>query len=182
MRLSIEKLRLLLTYDQHSGVLTWKRRARELFKTDGSHKGWNTAHAGKSTGGPDPRGYLRVSIGGYPYLAHHLAWAIAYGEWPGVIDHINRNRADNRIENLRKCSHSENQHNRVQCRTNKSGYKGVSFHAQRNRWRATIFLNSKQRHLGLFDTPDAAHRAYCAAAKLLHADFANFGSPVTAAK
>ena len=87
-------------------------------------------------------------------------------------DHINHDTLDNRDENLRIATPSENQHNRVVPSNNKSGFKGVSWHNQRNKWRADIQISGKGKYLGLFSTPDAAFAAYCMAAKQLHGDFA----------
>ncbi|CDY79502.1 Phage-associated homing endonuclease [Caballeronia glathei] len=109
------------------------------------------------------------------------AWAIYYGEFVPLIDHKNLVPSENWIDNLRKATHSQNQHNRSLSKNNKSGFKGVCWHAQNRKWRAYIVVNWKQRHLGLFDTPEEAHLAYCKAADELHGLFANHGGiPVTA--
>ena len=90
-------------------------------------------------------------------------------------DHIDGNGLNNRRDNLRACSRSENMHNRGAYATNMSGFKGVSWHKQRGKWQAQIKFNGKNRHLGLYSTPEEAHQAYCRAAIDLHGDFANFG-------
>lgn len=182
MQLSIEKVRECFEYDPSTGAFKWRSRPVEHFSSAASQRRWNGAHAGKPAGSKGRLGYILINVGGYPFFAHKLAWAYIFGEWPEILDHINRDTGDNRIVNLRKCTRSQNQHNRAACITNKSGFKGVSYHKQRGAWRATIYVNSRQKHLGLFKTPDAAHAAYCDAAKLLHADFANFGTPMTAAE
>lgn len=167
-------LREALDYDPETGILKWKVRPLHHFKNSIAQKRWNSKYPGKVTGCPDPDGYLRVNIHGTPYLAHQLAWAIYYGEFEPIIDHKNRKSNDNRICNLRKATTSDNQHNRSMCRTNTSGYKGVSWCKSSHKWRATIFVNWKQKHLGVFETKETAYAAYCAAAKELHGDFACF--------
>lgn len=92
-------------------------------------------------------------------------------------DHRDGNGLNNRRENLRACSDGQNKRNRCVQANNTSGFKGVSWHKQREKWRAVIEINYKQKHLGLFTTPEAAHAAYCAAASELHGDFANYGIP-----
>lgn len=90
-------------------------------------------------------------------------------------DHINGNRSDNRRENLRSCSHAENQRNAKKNSNNSSGFKGVSFDKQHKKWVAQISINGKGSRIGFFSTPEAAHSAYCAAALKHHGEFANFG-------
>lgn len=92
------------------------------------------------------------------------------GEW---VDHINGDGLDNRRENLRLATPSQNMQNVGKRSHNTSGYKGVS--SCGSRWRATIRVNGKQKHLGVFATPELAHAAYCESADKLHGDFANYG-------
>ena len=89
-------------------------------------------------------------------------------------DHINHNTLDNRDENLRIATRSENGRNRGANANNTTGFKGVTWDKDRMKWRARIMLNRKMIHLGLFVTPEAAHSAYCEAAKQYHGDFAQF--------
>lgn len=91
------------------------------------------------------------------------------------VDHINNNSLDNRRENLRVCTNRQNQRNRGKYSTNTSGYKGVSFIKHLNKWGARISLKSEYKHLGVFDTPEDAHKAYCEAAKEYHGEYANYG-------
>lgn len=88
------------------------------------------------------------------------------------IDHINGNTMDNRRSNLRIATHAENVRNRLAQRNNKSGYKGVYFHARSQRWRATIQHEGKRHYLGSFDTAELASAAYTAAADRLYGAFA----------
>lgn len=95
---------------------------------------------------------------------------------PGMVtDHINRDKLDNRRSNLRVCSASENQHNRVANKHNTSGYKGVSWHKRIGKWQAKITVRNKLKHLGYYLTPELAHEFYCLAADILHGEYANHG-------
>jgi len=89
------------------------------------------------------------------------------------IDHINGNRADDRIQNLRLATRTEQQWNVGKTKRNKSGHKGVSFYKRLNKWRADIRINGKQKNLGYFETAKEASNAYQEAAKALHKHFKN---------
>jgi len=95
---------------------------------------------------------------------------------PSKVDHINGNPLDNRKENLRVCTNSQNLMNRGRPRSNTSGMKGVSWDKRENKWRATIIKDQKQRFLGYFRNPEEAYEVYCLAADMLHGEFANHGS------
>jgi hypothetical protein len=89
------------------------------------------------------------------------------------VDHRNGARADNRRENLRLATHTENSLNRGKASHNRSGFKGVTKHPLcKDKWQARIRFNGKQRHLGLFDTAEDAHEFYCLAADMVHGEFA----------
>lgn len=93
-----------------------------------------------------------------------------------LVDHINGDGLDNRRSNLRICSKSENLRNRGKPASNTSGYKGVAWSKAAGKWQAYITVEGKRKHLGLFETPEAGHAAYCEAATKLHGEFANFGA------
>lgn len=104
-------------------------------------------------------GHISVSIGDTRYLAHRLIWALCTGEDPGnsQIDHINGNRSDNRIENLRKVTHQQNGMNRSRAQRNSaSGLIGVYPHKATGKWEASITHNRKSIFLGLHETKEAA--------------------------
>ena len=88
------------------------------------------------------------------------------------VDHIDNNKLNNRVENLRWCSRLQNQWNKGKPVRNKSGYKCVSFRKDRNKWRSQITINNKTTHLGCFDTAEEAYTAYCKKAIELHGEFA----------
>jgi hypothetical protein len=108
-------------------------------------------------------------------LLHRLVAAMYFGLYAikdKTIDHINGNKLDNRIENLRICTQAENTRNRRMSVNNKSGFKGVSFNKNSNKWRAFIMIDRKQIHLGYFDDVLLAAKAYDEAAKLYHKKYA----------
>jgi hypothetical protein len=162
--ITAERLRELLDYDGETGVFRWR-----------SNRG-RMAKLGQQAGSSNSSGYVLIRIDGKDYRAHRLAWLHVNGAWPqDEIDHINCNRSDNRIGNIREASHSQNNANRPRYKNNRSGFKGVAWHAKTGRWRAEIRLSRRSRHLGLFDTPEAAHSAYMDAASRLFGEFARAG-------
>lgn len=119
------------------------------------------------------RGYVHVNIKGMVYKEHILVWNYFNGDVPNdmQIDHIDGNRSNNRIENLRICSSFDNQHNRKKNKNNTSGYKGVT--KVKNRWTAEIMCNSTKHRLGIFDTKELAAIAWNEASIKLHGVFAH---------
>lgn len=96
-------------------------------------------------------GYIGLNVGNRSYYAHRVAWMFVHGRWPASdIDHINRDKSDNRIANLREATRSENQRNHPLSVTNTSGHKGVRMNKRRGVWVAYIRINTKQTHLGSF--------------------------------
>jgi len=117
-------------------------------------------------------GYFKISINYRGYYAHRLAWLYVHGVFPPAdTDHINGDRGDNRIKNLRAATRRENTHNSKARSDNAAGYKGVSRHRPTGKWRAVIHDNGKQVSLGLFPSPQAASQAYRNAASELHGEF-----------
>lgn len=90
-----------------------------------------------------------------------------------IVDHKNNNPLDNRKSNLRICTHAENLRNRGKAANNKSGYKGVSWAVHAGKWQASICKNYKSYHLGLFEDPKEAHKAYIKASKTLHEEYSH---------
>lgn len=126
------------------------------------------------------RKYIRICHGGKFYYAHRIAWILFHKRKipkQFVIDHINGNGTDNRIENLRVCNMKENARNQRPQKSNTSGYRGVSFVRSRNKYKAYIFVNNKQIHIGYFQKAFDAAIAYDRHSRLLHGEFGktNFG-------
>lgn len=174
-----KELRQLLRYEPETGKFFWKERPVEMFSGKSQpperiHANWSARFLGKEAfTSTNQDGYKESHVRGKCLRAHRVAWAIYYGEWPkGEIDHINGVRDDNRIANLRDSEHCENMRNGLLRADNKSGLKGVSWDSESNRWRAQIMANGKKKNLGRFDCPNAAHAAYCEAAKKYHGEFA----------
>lgn len=120
-------------------------------------------------------GYIGIYIQKKYHWAHRIIWTIFNGEIPEelFIDHIDGNRSNNLIENLRLCTTQENAYNRGKQSNNKSGYKGVSFHKQKQKWVAQIKLEGKNKFLGFFVNPEDAYEAYCAKAIEHYGEFAS---------
>lgn len=132
-------------------------------------------NAGKRAGYLRPDGYRSVASGGKNYLEHRVVWFLCTGSHPdGPIDHVNLIKSDNRFENLRLCTLSENQANRAVTKRSTSGLKGVYWHNKDKRWWAKIQVRGKASYLGQFDTPEEAHRAYMIAAEEAFGEFSRF--------
>ena len=177
----IALLRRLLAYDPASGTLTWKARTPDLFsdgKQTAEHRcnKWNSRFAGKpALGAAHNKGYRRGRIFGRAYKAHRVAFALHHGAWPAdQIDHINGDRTDNRIANLRSVDNATNGRNAARPVTNTSGHVGVVWHKARGKWQARINADGKRKHLGYFDDFDAACSAR-AAAEVKHGYHQNHG-------
>lgn len=139
--LTPERVRELLHYDPQYGEFWW------LVNRGASVKALDKAASGKHLTGNDR--YVFIQLDGHAYAAHRIAWLYYYGEWPKVaLDHINGNRRDNRIENLREANCVENNRNRSIARHNTSGCKGVSWDKSYGGWRADIKVNYKRIRLG----------------------------------
>ena len=127
---------------------------------------------GKIAGCNDPHGYSVITIKQRHYFAHRLAWLYVYGVWPEKeIDHINRVRNDNRIQNLREASHEENGRNISQPRK-RVGLRGTTYSKRRHAWVAQIGVKGRNLFLGHYNTTEDAHQAYLAAVAKYHGDFA----------
>lgn len=121
---------------------------------------------------------VRINKKGYWMLMHRVILSrkmersLAANE---LVDHINGDPLDNRRSNLRLATASQNLHNIGRSSANTSGYKGVSWDRRRKKWRARIKKDGKEKHLGLFDTPEEAFEAYCKAGPEYHGEFFNPG-------
>jgi hypothetical protein len=129
---------------------------------------------GKPTGYKMKSGYLQVGIYSRLEYAHRIIFLMFYGYLPDEVDHISGDRTNNKIENLRASILMTNQWNRKMKAINTSGYKGVYWHKQRERWHASIEVNHKKYSLGLHDTAEQAADAYMRASIALHGEYSLF--------
>ena len=160
--LTAERLREALDYNPATGELVWKINPPRKKNFVGRRAGSRLA-----------TGYLGVTIDQRKCLAHRLAWLHAHGQWPvGQIDHLNGDRSDNRISNLRDVPQKVNLENRRNVRAGKktSRLLGVfPVESRRNPWGAAIRVERKKIHIGVFPSEEAAHAAYLEAKRRLHA-------------
>lgn len=176
---SPEVLRQLLRYEPETGKLFWKERGTEWF-ADARYKAevnavwWNRKWSGaEALTADNGAGYRTGRVLGLKVKAHRVAFAIYHGKWPnGEVDHINGDTSDNRINNLRDATKSENMRNRALHSNNTSSIKGVSWRKDVKKWSAQIYVDRKQIHLGYFDDMEEAARVRAAAAAKYHGEFA----------
>lgn len=161
--ISQNRLKEVLSYDENTGLFTWVKVNKLCRVKVGD------LSSQKETSG----GYLKISVDGKTYYAHRLAWFYVYGYFPeSNIDHINGNRKDNRIANLRDVSQQLNAQNETASRSNNtSGFKGVSWSRHANSWCAGITLDGKRKHLGYFKDPVLASQYYLETKRKLHEGF-----------
>jgi hypothetical protein len=161
----VELLRSLLDYDPDTGVLTWKARESKHFRDKRSWSTWNARYAGKSALTGDTNGYLGGFILSRRYFAHRVCFTMHHGYEPALVDHIDGNRRNNRIANLRESNHADNHKNVGKVAG--SGAFGVRKNPKISRWTSVIGHNGKTIHLGSFKTEDEALAARLGAEKAL---------------
>lgn len=138
-----------LHYNPETGIFTWLKK--KSYKTK----------IGSIAGNKSNTGYIQITFNYKNYRAHRLAWFYVYKQFPSKdLDHINRNKKDNRISNLRESSSFENSQNR--------NNKGYWLHKTPNIWRSKITVNNKVTYLGLFKTEEEAREAYIKAKREHH--------------
>lgn len=158
---SIARLHEVFRLDADTGRLFWRvRKAPHV-------------PAGSEAGAEDGRGYRDVRVDGKRFYVHRIVFAMAYGRWPqGDTDHINMDKTDNRPENLREATRTQNIANMGLSRANTSGVKGVHWCSFTGKWRASIRVGKRTIRLGRFDDLEEAGRVYAAAALKYHGEFA----------
>jgi hypothetical protein len=147
--LTLQRLKERLSYDPDTGIFVWNATQKQA--------------------GTKNSRYVQIAIDRKIYYAHRLAWMYMFDSFPALnIDHINNNKKDNRITNLRLVTVSENGQNRGKQLNNTSGYKGVSWAKKSKKWEACIRKNGKTIHLGFFINIEDAYECYKQAAKIIH--------------
>ena len=162
--LTQERIRELLDYDPVTGHLIWR-----VTKSPKAPKG-------SIAGSVNAKGHVNLQIDKRMYAAHQVVFALHYNHITREIDHINRNKQDNRVENLRACDSSKNKGNIGLLRSNQSGYRGVSLNKSTGKYHAQIKISGKQVYLGRFDTAEDAARMYDGTAKLYFGEFAHLNN------
>lgn len=157
------RLKELVRYDRKTGVFYWLVRRNRVRADVGM-----VAGCARSTDG-----YHAISIDGQKYLSHRLAWLYETGEWPNkAIDHIDGNKSNNAISNLREASPAQNAWNmRLSHDRNTSGAKCVYWYKPRRKWAVRICVNGARKYVGLFSSKDDAEIAAVNARKELHGEF-----------
>lgn len=160
MKASEFKLRAeeLITYDFRTGVFTWKVPRKR-----------NQVKAGSVAGSKMLTGYICIGIDGIRVYAHRLAWLMTFGEWPTMsLDHIDGDKTNNSIANLREATHAENAQNNRKPSHNTSGHVGVHWHKQSSKWHAYVTANKKRVLAGYFERKEDAINARIGLKAKLH--------------
>lgn len=147
--IDIEKIKTVLSYDRNSGNFYWLCSRRSGIKP-----GDIAGHKRKRSG------YVMLKVFGRQLQAHRLAWFYIHGYWPIDLDHKDRDRSNNAIENLREASPSQNTMNTGVWISNTSGYRGVTWNRTVKKWQAQAKIDGKNHYLGIFDNPLDASIAY----------------------
>jgi hypothetical protein len=150
-------LKEILSYDPETGLF--------------ANREWRggKSNQGSIAGSVRRDGYVKISIDNKAYLAHRLAWLYVFGAFPNEqIDHVNKDRQDNRIKNLRAASDAENKQNLSKTRLNKSGKVGVIWHKAAQKWMSYIHVRNRSVYLGVYDTIEEAATARAAAKAKYH--------------
>lgn len=164
--ISLRRLRAILRYDPETGIFSWLQSPKNTRIQIGDRAGY-TGH----------RGYRWITADGRQYQEHRLAYFYMSGRWPKQVDHRDGNRSNNSWDNLRRATDSQNQANKRLTSKNSSGYKGVTARKFVSGVRYIAQISHRKRcfHIGIFDTPEMAHAAYCTEARRLHGPFFNGG-------
>jgi hypothetical protein len=155
---SVERLKACLHYDPDTGLFT---------------RLWPTNHKGRVTGWGHYNGYLMITIDKEDYFSHRLAYLyMTASEPPVFVDHIDRDKRNNRWDNLRPADRASNAANSKLPKNSTSGLKGAQKSRYHHRWRSSIRENGRTIYLGMFDTAEEAHAAYRRAAERIHGNYA----------
>lgn len=161
---SFDEVGQFLFHDEKSGEVRWKVKRKN-------------GNPGTRAGRIDSYGYLVVGLGNKQYKAHRIAWLLNFGEWPNqAIDHIDGDKTNNRISNLRLANPSENMFNHKVSRANKSGVKGVCWNKRAKKWKASLRIGRGERlHIGYFNEISVASIALNKEREKYHGEYANNG-------
>ena len=158
-------------YNESTGVFIWKKRPLSHFKNTKGMNIFNAIYSGTIAGTIDNHGYARVQLNGKKIRLHQIAWIFVYGLEPlSELDHINNDRLENRITNIRLASSSENQQNQIKAKSNNTYSKklGVHWHSRDKKFSSKITINGETHYLGYFKTEEDASSAYLKAKHQFH--------------
>lgn len=142
--ITLSRLLELVRYNRKEGTLTWTEQASQKVR-------------GKQVGSLDEAGYVVTTIDSEPVKVHQLIWFIEYGVWPTtMLDHKDRDKQNNRWQNLRESNSLQNALNTDIRRDNTSGVKGVTWNRRANKWQAQINRSGKCYYLGVFESLEEA--------------------------
>jgi hypothetical protein len=160
--ITVKQIKERLEYNPDTGVLTWRSKVNK-----------SPVKIGQQAGSLNTSGYRQIPLFGKTRKASRLIWYMQTGVYPKKeIDHKNRIKSDDRWENLREATRSQNQSNRTIQSNNTSGYKGIVWRKNRSKWIAQVKLNGRYIHIGSFDNKKTAARHYRIAAKKYHGSYA----------
>lgn len=165
--LTQELLKQYLFYDPETGTFTWAKNRRGVNARVGNIAGRKNKNHND--------GYLVITILGKSYKGHRLAWLYVYGQFPEVdVDHINGNRGDNKISNLRLATRADNCRNRKTRKDSGTGSKNVQF--RYGKWKVKVCFNYKRIHGGTYETLQEAEAAAMELRNRLHGKYASSGA------
>lgn len=169
---SQEILKTLLDYNPETGALTWRSR---LPAAPNRHdKAWETKNVGKEAGWDKANGYRGICFDAWPgmFLVHRIIWKLVTGEEPQFIDHINLVKNDHRWCNLRNCTKTENQGNRIKRSDNSSGFKNIGWDNSRQKWRVQIAKKGSKKFMKRTQTLAAAIAYQRLMSAIMYGEFA----------
>jgi hypothetical protein len=168
LQFNIAELRAYLSYCPETGIIRWKLSDKVPDACRMRLETWNRRFAGQPAfNKPNSKGYKCGWLWTTSMLAHRVAWALHYGEWPSdQIDHVNGDKTDNRLENLRIVTAQGNAKNRSLRSDNTSGHVGVYWVRETKKWSAQIKVDGKQKTIATFESLEDAVKARKAAEDL----------------
>jgi hypothetical protein len=160
-------------YEADTGRLYWRDRPIHHFKKEYAARAMNKKYAGKEIALFINKGHAYVGVGNKTYAVHRIIWKLVYGTDPGeYIDHVNGDRSDNRIANLREATNAQNQMNqRGRTQVSNTGVVGVNYHKRDRSYRAYMRINNKSKHLGNYKNIEDAIRARLEAEKSYQGEY-----------
>lgn len=160
--LTQKRLKELLHYDPATGLFTWAITRKKC-------------KAGTRAGSYNDAGYRRITLDYNKYFEHQLVWLYVFGYIPKMLDHKNRDPGDNRLENLRECTRSQNAANSAKQHNSSLKYKGYWYRSDQEKYRVCVMKDGKKHYFGQYVTEEDAHAAYCKHARVLFGEFFHDG-------